>query len=216
MRNLHGLFVVVMLIPGAAKMLIAELDARFPTHNVMNAFGIFYPQYWCQLNAEEAFDNHLRTLMDTYGHGKILGEGDKKLLIPPMIDRETLISQRALFKTCMKSNSRAAMLPPYDVNPLTKVWRVLDSNNSLTQNFGEFLKLAEMVVVHVLGSVEDERLFSSVGFLKSKLRNNLEEHIQVVVGMFSQRVFTLQDFPYQKVFNEWFVSGGRGRYLAGV
>lgn len=152
--------------------------------------------------------------MDTYGHGKILGEGEKKLLIPVLLDRDALMSQRGLFKTCMKSNARAAMLPPYDVNPLTKVWRVLDNNNSLTQNFGEFLKLAKMAVVHVLGSVEDERLFSSVGFLKSKLRNNLEEHIQVVVGMFSQRIYTLENFPYQKVFDEWFMSGGRGRYLA--
>jgi hypothetical protein len=165
------------MLVGAAKMLVEELDARFPAHHVMNAFGILYPQYWVQLSAEEMFDKHLRILMDTYGHGKILGEGEKKLLIPALLDRDALMSQRGLFKTCMKSNARAAMLPPYDVNPLTKVWRVLDSNNSLTQNFGEFLKLAEMAVVHVLGSVEDERLFSSVGFLKSKLRNNLEEHI---------------------------------------
>jgi len=123
--------------------------------------------------------------MDTYGHGRILGEGDKKLLIKPLIDRDALMAQRSLFKTCMKSNSRADMLPPYDVNSLTKVWHVLDSNNSLTQNFSEFIKLAEMAIVHVLGSVEDERLFSIVGFLKSKLRNNLEKNLQVVVGMFS-------------------------------
>lgn len=114
----------------------------------------------------------------------------------------------------MKSNSRTAVLPPYDVNSFTKIWRVLDSNNNLTKTFGEFLKLAEMAVVYVLGSVEDECLFSSVGFLKSKLRNHLEENLQVVVGMFSQRIFTLENFPYQKVFDEWFVAGGRGRYLA--
>lgn len=191
-----------------------ELDARFPAHHVMNAFGIFCPQYWWQVSAEEMFDKHLRILMDVYGHAKILGEGEGKLLIKPIIDRDALISQRALFKTCMKSNSRTAMLPPYDVNPLTKIWRVLDSNNSLTENFGEFLKLAEMALVHVIGSVEDERLFSSVAFLKSKLRNNLNEHIQVVVGMFSQRIFTLENFPYQSVFDDWYVTGGRGRYLA--
>lgn len=195
-------------------MLVHELDERFPAHHVMNAFGVLYPQYWCQVSAEETFDKHLRVLMDTYGHGKILGEGENKLLVTPLINRDALISQRALFKTCMKSNSRTAMLPPFDVNPLTKIWRVLDSNNNLTQNFGEFLKLAEMALVHVIGSVEDERLFSSVGFLKSKLRNNLDDHIQVVVGMYSQRVFDLENFPYQRVFDEWFSTGGRGRYLA--
>jgi hypothetical protein len=83
----------------------------------------------------------------------------------------------------MRSNARSVMLPPLDVNPLTKVWRVLDGNNHLTQNFSEFIKLAQIVVIHVLGSVEDERLFSSVAFLKSKLRASLDEHLQVVVGM---------------------------------
>lgn len=73
-----------------------------------------------------------------------------------------------------------------------------------------------MALVHVLGSVEDERLFSSMGFLKSKLRNKLEEHIELVVGMFSHRVFSLENFPYQKVFDNWFITGKRGRYLVGV
>jgi len=72
----------------------------------------------------------------------------------------------------MKSNSRSAILPPLDVNLLNKVWQVLDNNNNLTNNFGEFLKLAKMAVVHILGSVEDECLFSSVGFLKSELGEN--------------------------------------------
>jgi len=40
---------------------------------------------------------------------------------------------------------------------------VVDSNNNLTQNFGEFLKLAELAVVHVHRSVEDERLFLELG-----------------------------------------------------
>jgi len=152
--------------------------------------------------------------MEAYSHGKILGEGDKKLLIRPLINRDALMSQRGLFKTCMKSNSRAVMLPPHDVNPLTKIWRVLDSNNSLMQNFGEFLKHAEMEMVHVLGSVEDEQLFFSIGFLKSKVQNSLlEENLQVVVDMFSQQIFMLENFPYQKVFDEWVACGRRGRYL---
>jgi len=88
------------------------------------------------------------------------------------------------------------MLLSFDVNPLTNVWHVLDGNNSLTLNFGEFIKLAELVVVHVLGSIEDEHLFSSVGFLNSKLCNHLEENIQVVLGMFAPKIYTLESFPY--------------------
>lgn len=109
--------VVFCFCAGAASLVISELDARFPAQSVMNAFGILYPQYWCQGDAEEQFENHLRCLMDNYCHGKILGDGDGKLLIPAILDRELLMSQRSLFKTCMRSNCRSAMLPPYDMNP---------------------------------------------------------------------------------------------------
>jgi len=173
---------------GAIKILVQELDACYPAHHVMNALGILYPQYWCASDAKEMFDKHFHILMDAYNHGKIVGEGKKKLLVPSLIDQDALISQWSLFKTYMKSNSRAATLPSFDVNPLIKIWRVLDSNNNLIQNFGEFLKLAKMAVVNVLGSV--------------------------VVDMFSQKIYSIDNFPYQKVFDEWFTIGGRGRYIA--
>jgi len=206
--------VVVDLFAGAASKLIQELDSRFPAQNVMSALGILYPQFWCDGNSEEHFDAHLRVLMEAYGHGKVLGSGSEKLLLPPLINRDMLMSQRGLFRVCMKSNARAAMLPPFDVNPLTKVWRVLDGNNSLTKNFTEFIKLAEIAVTHVIGSVEDERTFSSLAFLKSKLRATLVDNLEVAVGMYSQRIFTLETFPYQRVFEAWFNGGERGRYLS--
>jgi len=193
---------------------VQELDNRIPAQNVMSALGIMYPQFWCDANADDQFDAHLRVLVDAYGHGKTLGSGSEKLLLKPLIDRDQLMSQRGLFKVCMKSNARAALLPPFDVNPLTKVWRVLHSNNSLTKSFSEFIKLAEIAVTHVIGSVEDERTFSSLTFLKSKLRATLVDNLEVAVGMYSQRVFTLESFPYQRVFEDWFKAGQRGRYLA--
>jgi len=45
--------------------------------------------------------------------------------------------------------------------------------------------LVEIVIIHILGSVEDECTFSLVSFLKSKLRNNLDVHLQLLVGMYS-------------------------------
>ena len=80
------------MVVGAAKMLVEELDARFPTHHVMNALGILYPQHWVELSAKEMFDKHLRILMDTYGDGKILGEGENKLLILALLDHDSLMS----------------------------------------------------------------------------------------------------------------------------
>jgi hypothetical protein len=69
---------------------------------------------------------------------------------------------------------KPALQPPFDVNPLTRLWRVLDLASVCM--FPEYMRLAEMVVVHVLGSVQDERCFSTFSFLKSKLRNSLDQH----------------------------------------
>jgi hypothetical protein len=55
----------------------------------------------------------------------------------------------------------------------------------------ELFKLVELVIVMVLGSVEDERTFSTLTFMKSKLRNRLTTHLDLVVRMYAQDFFTL-------------------------
>lgn len=69
-----------------------------------------------------------------------------------------------------------------------------------------------MAVVMVLGSVEDERTFSSVKFLKSPLRNSLDAHLNLVVGMYSQKMFTLKNFPYEETYAEECNTLDRHRY----
>jgi hypothetical protein len=65
----------------------------------------------------------------------------------------------------MISNSMAMLEPPFDLNPLTRLWRMLDANTALAGEVSEYIKLAQLAMVHVLGSVEDERCFSSLTFL---------------------------------------------------
>jgi hypothetical protein len=55
----------------------------------------------------------------------------------------------------------------------------------------ELFKLVELVIVMVLGSVEDERTFSTLTFMKSKLRNRPTTHLDLVVRMYAQDFFTL-------------------------
>lgn len=196
----------------AACGLIKELDNRFPAQNLMQAMGILYPQYSLQRDCEESFSKHIRVLMDYYGHGKILGKDNDKVLVPAVIDRELLLSQQGLFKLTILSHARAAMKPPFDCNPLTRLWKGLDAATCLTHHFSEYMKLAEIAIVHVLGSVEDERVFSWVSFLKSKVRNSLDKHLQCVVGMYSQKIYTLETFPYDAAFEKWVNGGERYRY----
>jgi hypothetical protein len=69
----------------------------------------------------------------------------------------------------MKNNSKVAMEPPFDLNPLIHIYKTINASQVLTHSFPEYFKLVEMAIVHVLGSVEDERCFSSLMFMKNKL-----------------------------------------------
>jgi hypothetical protein len=56
------------------------------------------------------------------------------------------------------------------VNPLKTLWRLIDLSSMLWHNLSEFFKLAEIATILVLSSVEDERTFSILSFMKDKLR----------------------------------------------
>jgi hypothetical protein len=103
----------------------------------------------------------------------------------------------------MKSNSKATMEPPFDLNPLTRSWRLFDAFQVFTHSFPKYLKLAKMTIVHVLRSVEDEKCFSSFTFLKNKLQATLDPHLPLVVGMYSQKFFILESFSYVATFDAW-------------
>jgi hypothetical protein len=140
---------------------------------------------------------------------------------PPVLDRYKLESEQPLFKMAMINNSEWALeLPPLGahpavpfVNPLTKLWWEFDANSALSASFPEYIKLAQIAVIHLLGSVEDERTFSSLTFVKDKLRNRLEGlHLGVVIGMHAQAVYSFKTFPYDDCFKQWVHSAERYRY----
>jgi hypothetical protein len=90
---------------------------------------------------------------------------------------------------------------------------MLDANIALAGQFLEYIKLAQIALVHVLGSIEDERCFSSLTFLKDKLRNwPTSDHLSVVMGIYGQHVFILKNFPYDDCFQTWVHSAERYRY----
>jgi hypothetical protein len=48
-------------------------------------------------------------------------------------------------------------------------------------------------MVHIIGSVEDEKCLSTLTFMKSKLHNWLTTHLPIVVHMFAQQFYSLQN-----------------------
>jgi hypothetical protein len=95
------------------------------------------------------------------------------------------------------------MEEPRDKNPVTKVWKKVGQNVLMLSRLLEFMKLAKITFTTILGSVEDERTFSTLGFMKSKLRNCLGEYLNTCVKLFSQPFFTHDSFSYSETISHW-------------
>ena len=54
----------------------------------------------------------------------------------------------------------------------------------------------------ILGSVDDERVFSTLGFLKSKFRNKLDKNLDNCLRLYNSR-YEVESFPYDRVTNIW-------------
>jgi hypothetical protein len=95
--------------------------------------------------------------------------GATKIQVPKVSSFLDLDLQMLLFKLTMKSNAKFAMAPPHKVNPLTRLWTYLASPLVIVFKLHEYFKFTAMV--QVIGSIEDERCFSNLNFIKSKLQN---------------------------------------------
>jgi hypothetical protein len=56
-----------------------------------------------------------------------------------------------------------------DVNPIVQMWLKIIFSSILVYKLNEYLKIVEIALVHVLGSVEDEKSFNDSSFMKQKL-----------------------------------------------
>jgi hypothetical protein len=82
--------------------------------------------------------------------------------------------------------------PPFDINFPTGMWRLVTTFCILITSFPKYVKLVKLAMVQVVGSVEDERCFSILVFMKSKLHNRLTTHLLLVVQMFVQDFYIIQ------------------------
>jgi hypothetical protein len=61
------------------------------------------------------------------------------------------------------------------------------------------MKLVQLAIVQVIGSVEDERTFSTLPSMKSKLWNWLIEYLNIAICKFVQGSFLLKRFFLSKL-----------------
>jgi hypothetical protein len=61
----------------------------------------------------------------------------------------------------MKMHEPKAMVEPFDINIMTKLWVTITNNDLITQQLSEYLKLVEIVMMSMLRFIEDKWTFST-------------------------------------------------------
>jgi hypothetical protein len=79
---------------------------------------------------------------------------------------------------------------------VSRLWKKCTSNALLCACLSDFIKVAKLIVVQIMGFVEDERTFSALTFMKTRLWNKLCEHLDLVVRMCAQPFYTIDSFHY--------------------
>ena len=101
-----------------------------------------------------------------------------------------------------RKRPRRGLSPPEQQPPtITRFWRKLLAMHAVFPLIVEWTAAAELVIVMVPGSVEEERLFSVMNFLKDDTRNRLSLHLEAAVRIFSQQQYTTATFPYTRAYN---------------
>jgi hypothetical protein len=65
------------------------------------------------------------------------------------------------------------------------------------------MNLIELVIVQIISSVEDEKTFSTLFFVKSKLQNHLTGHLNIAICMFAHYFSTKETFPFHSANTYW-------------
>jgi hypothetical protein len=69
----------------------------------------------------------------------------------------------------MLSNAQWVVDQPIDLDILSRFWKKLFSNALLCAYLNEFMQVAILTMVQIMGSMEDERTFSTLTFMKTRL-----------------------------------------------
>ncbi len=67
--------------------------------------------------------------------------------------------QRSLFVFNMTNNAKLEMQKPFEVNPISKLWRTFTSSQILENKIPKYIKFVKLIVVQVIGSIENECCF---------------------------------------------------------
>ena len=127
--------------------------------------SVVYPQYW---RSEKDIDTlkvkilaKLNILLHHFGRNfKVQGEE-----IGGILDSSKLYQQKTFFSQTM-SDQYHVLVKPIEYGAVIKLWNILGESQYLQESMSEYFKLVDLCQTMILGSVNDERMFSALLFLK--------------------------------------------------
>ncbi|KAJ9520739.1 hypothetical protein QJQ45_007608 [Haematococcus lacustris] len=138
--------------------------------------AIVYAHYWDKQPSDEDFLERLAIVKARYCMDATLANGQ---LAPALLDQQKLSAQQSAFVEVMRCQAEHRVeLSSAAANPAketTKLWRYLAGQPITKADILEYIKLAELALVMTPGSVEEERMFSAMAYLKDDTRNRLHE-----------------------------------------
>ena len=160
-----------------------------------------YPQYWNNENyigtLKVDFLEKLSILVHHFGRNvKVQGEE-----IGGIIDSSKLYQQASFFAETM-SNQYHVLVKPIEYGAVIKLWTILDESQFLQENMSEYFKLVDLCQTMIFGLVEDERMFSALSFLNSKLRNKIDKNVDICLRLYVTK-YEVNNLPYERSLALW-------------
>jgi hypothetical protein len=184
-----------------AKSLSSEIRERFHQYELLEAMSVVYPKYWnnikCQPTLKRDFVEKLKTLVDHFCK-KVKIHGEQ---VEGILDQSKLFQQATRFAETMW-NQFLSLENPLEYGEITRLWTILGASQYLEENISEYFKLAGLCQTMILGSVEDERMFSALSFFKSKMRSMLDKHMDICLRLYVTK-YDITTFPYERALALW-------------
>ncbi|KAJ9533737.1 hypothetical protein QJQ45_026806 [Haematococcus lacustris] len=174
-------------LAATAVAVVRDLHSRFLPPKHAKGLAVVYAHYWDRQPSDEDFLERLAIVKARYCMEATLANGQRA---PALLDQHKLSAQHLAFVEVMRCQaehrvelSSAAANPPEET---TKLWRYLVGHPITKADISEYIKLAELALVMTPSSVEEERMFSAMAYLKDDTRNRLQEcHLNVCARVFA-------------------------------
>ena len=160
-----------------------------------------YPQFWYNCQSLATLKSDFQKKLNFIVHHFCWKVSIHKEEIQHILDSSKLYQQAERFAETMW-NQYHVLDNPKECGAITRLWTTLGGSQYLQENISEYFKLVDLCQTMILGSVEDERMFSALPFLKSNLGNKLDKHMDTCLILYVTK-YDIKNFPYERALALW-------------